>query len=392
MVKMNILFVSPGYKPYLGGTERIVEQLSKEYLRLGEVDQVGVLTTFMDFNHMPPKRNSDLRSKEVMDGVKVYRVNFAPKHLGFFYTLPAGLISWQVKRVIEDFQPHIIHFLLCEWFVANAWIYLLTRKKNHHVYTIPFHEPPERLRYLPMKYVNAFLGRKVDKVQVHSLYIKKRVTEYYHIPKEKIEVIPLGSSFKTPFEVMEKRPPKDVIHLISVGRLSYDKGQLELLQVFNNVYQKLAKETRLILVGGDGGHQKEIEQYIEKNGLEKWVTLVGSVSEDELDQFYRQGDIFILLTRVESFGLVFAEAQSYGLPIIGYRIGPLEAVFKKGAILVDPFHQDKVAEAIEHLVNDDDLRSELSRQAFEYARDHFSWENTAMHFLALYHKVLGNES
>jgi len=392
MDKMNILFVSPGYKPYLGGTERIVEQLSKEFLRLGEVDRVGVLTTFMDFNHMPPQRNSALPSEEVRDGVKVYRVNFAPQHLGFFYTLPAGLISWEVKRVIEDFQPHIIHFLLCEWFVANAWIYLLSRKKNHHVYTIPFHEPPDRLRYLPMKYVNAFLGRTVDKVQVHSSYIKKRVMAYYHVPEEKIEVIPLGSSFKRNRQVLKERHPKDVIHLLAVGRLSQDKGQLELVHIFNKVYKDLAKEARLILVGGDGGHQGEIEQYIRQNGLGKHVELIGFISEDALDKLYQQADIFILLTRVESFGLVFAEAQSYGLPIIGYRIPPLQAVFKKGSVLVEPFHPDKVAEAIEHLVNDDGLRNSLSQEAFDYAQEQFSWENTARHFLTLYHKILENKN
>lgn len=392
MDKMNILFVSPGYKPYLGGTERIVEQLSKEYLRLGEVDQVGVLTTFMDFNHMPPRRNRSLPSKEVMDGVKVYRVNFAPRNLRFFYTLPAGLFSWEVKRVVEDFQPHIIHYLLCEWFVANAWVYLLNRKRNYHVYTISFHEPPERLRYLPMKYVNAFLGRNVDKVQVHSSYIKKRVTAYYHVPEEKIEVIPLGSSFKRNRKVLKERHPKDAIHLLAVGRLSQDKGQLELVRIFNKVYKDLTKEARLILVGGDGGHQREIEQYIRQNGLGKHVELIGFISEDALDKLYQQADIFILLTRVESFGLVFAEAQSYGLPIIGYRIGPLEAVFKKGSVLVEPFHRDKVAEAIERLVNDDDLRNSLSQEAFDYAQEQFSWENTARHFLTLYHKILENKS
>ena len=214
--------------------------------------------------------------------------------------------------------------------------------------------------------------------------------EYYHIPEEKIEIISLGSHFKTNRKVLKERHSRDVIHLLSVGRLSHDKGQLELVQVFHKVYRKLTKETRLILVGGDGGHQKEIEQYIERNGLEKSITLVGFVSEDNLYELYQQADIFILLTRIESFGLVFAEAQFYGLPIIGYRIGPLEAIFQKGAVLVEPFDQDKVADAIQRLVNEDNLRSELSREAFEYAQDNFSWENTAKRFLTLYHKILGS--
>jgi glycosyltransferase involved in cell wall biosynthesis len=384
---INVLFVSPSYKPYLGGTERIVEQLSKEYLQFDKVNKVGVLTTRMDFNYMPPKENFSLPAEEVIDGLKVYRLNFSPKKLKFFYCLPAGLFSWEAKRVIQDFQPHIVHFLLTEWYFANTWIYFLTRKKSRHVFTIAFHEPPGRLRYLLMKYFNAFLGRLVDKVQVYSLHLKKRIMEYYYIPSKKIKIIPLGFTPSPQKQIVEKGVSKNCLSLLAVGRLSEDKGQLELVRIFHRVITKLDKDVKLRLVGGDGGQRREIEQYIQQNHLSNHVELMGFIPEDRLHLLYQQADLFILLTRVESFGLVFAEAQSNGLPLIGYRISALEALFRKGAVLVEPFDQDKVAEAIQDLVNDDHLRRELGVEALEYARHNFAWKKTAQDLMNLYNQI-----
>ena len=122
---MNVLFVSPGYKPYVGGTERVIEQLAKQYQQMDSVGRVGVLTTFMDFNQSPPAENRSLPAKEVIDGVDVYRLHFWPRRLRYFYSLPAGLISMKVRNVVAEFRPDILHFMLCEWFVANVWVYML---------------------------------------------------------------------------------------------------------------------------------------------------------------------------------------------------------------------------------------------------------------------------
>lgn len=58
--------------------------------------------------------------------------------------------------------------------------------------------------------------------------------------------------------------------------------------------------------------------------------------------------------------------------MIPYDIGPMETVLKKGSALVESFHWDNDAEAMECLVNDDDLRNALSQEAFECAQGQFS--------------------
>jgi glycosyltransferase involved in cell wall biosynthesis len=382
--KLKILFVTPCYKPYLGGTERIVERLSKEYLKLEGVDRVGVLSTYMDFNFMPPRENSWLPAREIIDGVEIYRVKFYPQKLLYFYCLPAGLFSIKAKRILNDFDADVIHFLLCEWYIANLWVYLLTRGKCIHIFTVPFHEMPHKLKFVPMRFLNILLGRLVNKVQVHSEFIRQRIIDYYHVPANKISAIFLGSNAEFTHDLRLNQQPHDCIRFLSVGRLNQDKGQLELVKAYHMVLRSFNKRTKLILVGGDGGDKKKIQQYIDENNLSGYVELKGFLPDKSLQLLYQQVDIFVLLTKVESFGIAFAEAQSYALPIIGYAIGAVKSVYKRGAILVEPSSRKMAGEALRLLVNDDGFRRELGREAYEFAMENFCWKKSAKAFMNLY--------
>ncbi|HNT33538.1 MAG TPA: glycosyltransferase family 4 protein [bacterium] len=382
--RINVLFVSPGYKPYIGGTERIIEQIGNEFLQSGHVARVGVLTTFMDFNVSPPNENRNLPSRETIDGIEVFRLHFSPRRLRLFYTLPAGLFSTKVRQVIRDFQPDVIHFLLNEWYVANLWIYWLTRKCSKHVMLIPFHEPPDNFHFLLMKWIISFLGRRVDQVHVSCSHIKDRAAEYYGIPKDKIEVIPLGLTSNSRSQGQGGNRSGEPLTLISVGRLALEKGQLELVRLFHQVRERFNKQVRLVLVGGDGGHREAIEEFIRQNQLEDSVHIAGFVSQESLEALYRESDIFILLTRNESFCLAFAEALSYGIPCIGYAIGALETSFTQGVVLVEPFDSNAVANRLQELVNDDALRMRLGQEAHEFAWKAFSWKTTCERLLRLY--------
>ncbi|MBR3210498.1 MAG: glycosyltransferase [Bacilli bacterium] len=102
--------------------------------------------------------------------------------------------------------------------------------------------------------------------------------------------------------------------LISVGRLSPEKGYLDLLKVYQILNQKYP-DWKLDIIG-DGKERKALELFIRSHHLEKSVTLHGFQSKDYIDQMMQDSSIYLMASHTESFGIVLIEAMSHGLPCI----------------------------------------------------------------------------
>src|SRR5690606_23577848 len=100
---------------------------------------------------------------------------------------------------------------------------------------------------------------------------------------------------------------------------------------------------------------------------------------------YRAADLLLLPSRSESFGLVAAEAQSCGLPVIAARTGGLSDVICDGVsgLLVDGWDPADHAAAALEVLTDPLVEKRLREGAVEWS-PRFSWEATANRFLELY--------
>lgn len=96
-----------------------------------------------------------------------------------------------------------------------------------------------------------------------------------------------------------------------VGRLSFEKDLMVLLDAYNNF---IAKNKKLFIVG-DGSLRNKIEQHIEKLKI-KDVSMMGFQKREKLPEFYILADAFILPSYCETWGIVVNEAMCFGLPII----------------------------------------------------------------------------
>ena len=111
-----------------------------------------------------------------------------------------------------------------------------------------------------------------------------------------------------------KKSPLKAKRLISVGRLSPEKGYLDLLRVYHILYKKFP-DWKLDIVG-DGKERKLLEEYIHVHNMEKYVTLHGFQNKEYIDRLMHDSSIYLMTSHTESFGIVLIEAMSHGLPCI----------------------------------------------------------------------------
>ncbi|MDD3773741.1 MAG: glycosyltransferase family 4 protein [Patescibacteria group bacterium] len=102
--------------------------------------------------------------------------------------------------------------------------------------------------------------------------------------------------------------------IIFSGKYIKRKGIIYLLQAFKNLVRK-DNNLGLVLIG-DGPEKKIYQQFISDNKIKNKVYLTGFINQKELPKYYKVGDIFVLPSLEENYGLVINEAMACGLPII----------------------------------------------------------------------------
>jgi D-inositol-3-phosphate glycosyltransferase len=177
--------------------------------------------------------------------------------------------------------------------------------------------------------------------------------------------------------------------MLFVGRIQPLKGVDVAVDTLAEVRRHLP-DTRLVIIGGPSGPSgadevRGIHTRISARGLSGAVEMIPPVPHGALADHYRAADVLVLPSRSESFGLVAAEAQACGLPVVATRVGGLVHVVadQESGLLVDGWDPDDHARAVHSIIGDEATRRRFSSGAVAWA-ERFSWEATARRFLELY--------
>jgi D-inositol-3-phosphate glycosyltransferase len=182
--------------------------------------------------------------------------------------------------------------------------------------------------------------------------------------------------------------------LLYVGRIQPLKGVDVAIETVVEVRRRHPL-ARLVVVGGPSGPDGEAElahlrNLARRRGLANEVVFRPPEPHGVLADLYRACDVLLIPSRSESFGLVAAEAQACGLPVIAANVGGLAYAVADGdsGFLVDGYDPVAWAGAVEAVVGDDDDAARLSRGAGKHA-EQFSWDATADRLLELYSGIEG---
>jgi len=177
-------------------------------------------------------------------------------------------------------------------------------------------------------------------------------------------------------------------YLLYVGGISPHKNLETLLIAFERLRgtNPQGSPTRLVLVGdfeADVFHSSYpmIRDRIERSGLRDAVLLTGYVPDSDLVHLYSAADAFVLPSFYEGFGLPALEAMSCGTPVVVSDVGALPEVVGGAGLLFDPTSPEELTDALQRLLSDDGLRSELRAKGLAQAA-RFRWEDSARAALA----------
>ncbi|HOL59581.1 MAG TPA: glycosyltransferase family 4 protein [Syntrophales bacterium] len=164
------------------------------------------------------------------------------------------------------------------------------------------------------------------------------------------------------------------------------KGLPEIISALKAL--KKREQAFKLLVAGKG-NWKRYEMLTGKAGIGNNVIFAGVLKRDELTQHYLGSDLYLMLSRFDTFGLVVLEAMACGLPvIISARVGAKDLIEegKNGFIIADPSDAEAVAAKILHLFPEEHL-APMSEAAFLTARQ-YTWQETARKYHDLYQRIL----
>jgi len=195
-----------------------------------------------------------------------------------------------------------------------------------------------------------------------------------------------------PDEKSGYRPKTAVFRLMAAGRLVEKKGFSDLIKVCSLLVSR-GKRFHLYLAGA-GRKRKSLERLTARLGLEKYVSLVGTLSRQEMRDQYATADLFIVPSIVAADGdrdglpNVLLEAMAMGVPVVATRISAIPELIENGksGILAPEKDHYELGAAITELLDSAELRKEIAAHARRRVTVDFDSRKTTERLYVLLHK------
>lgn len=353
MGRMKIIQVCPRYKPYIGGVETVVEEISRRLAAQGH--EVMVVTT---------DPAGALPATETMDGVKVHRFPARAPGDAYYFSLPLRrFLKTQSCDVVHAHGYHAFPALFAE---SCAYYRFIFNPYYHGKGHTPFRNT--LLKAYRMAGVRVF--READAVVCNSEFEKSLVCRDFPGYCGKARIISPGID-KREFQGITPFPKNEKI-LLYAGRLEEYKG----VQHAVDALQYLP-DYRLVVIGR-GPYRAELKHQVESAGLAGRVKFLEGLMRKDLLRWYATADAFVMLSGFESFGITVAEALSMGTP----------CVVAKSSSLAE-FVDNGLCRGVDLPVDPERLAGEIRMTVrVPYTKEILDWDEVAARMLAVYREGL----
>jgi len=154
-----------------------------------------------------------------------------------------------------------------------------------------------------------------------------------------------------------------------------------------------------LMIGGRGPLKEALQQQVSNLGIVDRVVFLDYIPDDELPAYYTVADVCVspsiidLQGDTEGLGMVLLEALACETPCVASRVGGIVDIVQDGinGFLVEPKNSAEIADKIQWLISNDELRQEMGTQGRLFVEEHFSWQTKAHGILTVYQAILGKK-
>ncbi len=199
------------------------------------------------------------------------------------------------------------------------------------------------------RFVVPRVAKSSDIIITVSEYTKLELIEQLGVSANKIKVIPNSIKdvwFCEPLP-LESRSP----YLFTVAGESPSKNVMTLLKSFSLAINSLAPDINLVIAGIKLSQQVPFFSFCKDLGIESRVEFLGFLSDEELQQRYREASAFVFASLFEGFGIPLLEAMASGTPVCCSNTTSLPEVAGESALYFNPRNSNEIAQQIVACLN-----------------------------------------
>ncbi|WP_430790447.1 glycosyltransferase family 4 protein [Virgibacillus flavescens] len=374
---MKILHICSGY-PDTGLYQNL----------LGELDANGIQQIMY-----VPYKTSEIKNKRMLEHAAHVSYVFSSPHNKFDRLVYFSKVRKITKDIIDSIDLSDIDLTHAHFLFSNGGAAYRLKKKMGIDYIVAVRNTDINVFFkygIHLRKHGVAILKEAKKIIFLSPAYKDYLIEHYipsHLKdriRDKSYVVPNGIDnfwLENSYDTKELAAFSKTIRLVFVGELNQNKNVMTALGSVLRLKEK-GFDVRFDIIG-TGPLENEIKTYIKTKHIRSNVTLHGYVNDkNRLLAMYREADIFLMPSFHETFGLVYIEAMTQGLPVIYSRGQGIDGYFEEGEVgyAVNPASSEDISRKIETIM---DNYEAMNQQVINVVGE-FKWSKIASVYQELY--------
>jgi len=312
-------------------------------------------------------------------GQKIARKEGALSKISYLRALPT------IRKIVKEFKPDILHAHYASSYgllgALSGYHPLIVSVWGSDVFSFPNISPLHRG-------ILKHVLKKADFITSTSHIMAKETQKY---TQKDIQVIPFGVDLGVfrPKEVESLFDKGDIV-IGTIKALEKTYGVEYLIRAFKIIVEKYPSLPLKLLIVGGGSLEGYLRKLTKELGIESRTIFTGRIPFDEVPKYHNMITIFVALSESESFGVAVVEAMACGKPVVVSNVGGLPEIVENNVtgFVVPPRDVKEAAKAIEKLVLDDKLRTQMGKAGMRRVKKLYDWNENVKQMIELYEKVL----